>query len=485
MTDDPRRRPRTWKSRRSSILGWMLLLAGLTLALTTTATAVVLTTQLRERVDGRLAQEIAEFRALAASHGELTDSGAGDVAGLLHFALRAMPPNPHESFLALIDGAPIRSGDGGVSAGLADDRELLARLAAITTPTYGDADTAAGHIRYAAVPVTDGPTATRGTFVVAAFPDWEAAEITHAIRTDAIVGAGALLLAAGVGWLFAGRLLAPLRVLRDTARSISESDLTRRITVQGHDEMADLAATFNAMLDRLQDAFGTQRQFIDDASHELRTPITIIRANLELLDDNPQERRQTIDLVTDELDRMSRIVADLLTLATAERPDFLHPDSVELTAFVEDVFTKAGALAPRDWILERPPLATPTLLYGDRQRLDQAVIQLAQNATQHTDDGAPIWIGWGTTGGTARVWVRDSGTGIPLEQQAHVFERFGRATPQRRSGGAGLGLAIVKAIAEAHHGHLSLHSRPGHGATFTLELPIAAQPAQIRESTSA
>lgn len=484
MTDDLRRKSplRAWKSRRLSILGWMLLLVGLTLAVSTSATAVVLTTQLRERVDERLAQEITEFRTLAARHTELTGPHGLDVAGLLEFALRALPPDPDHSFLALVDGEPIRP---DTASALAAAPAVLAKLAVISEPTYGDADTTAGHIRYAAVPVTTDSGAVRGTFIVAGFPEREAAEIMDAVRTNAIVGIGALLLAAGVGWLFAGRLLAPLRVLRDTARSIGESDLTRRIVVHGHDEMADLAVTFNAMLDRLEDAFGTQRQFVDNASHELRTPITIIRANLELLGDDPRDRRQTVALVTDELDRMSRIVADLLTLAISERPGFVRPHPVELTAFVEDVFAKAGALAPRDWILERPEHIPPTLLHADRQRLDQAVIQLAQNATQHTDDGAPIWIGWDSNDRTARVWVRDSGPGIPAEQQTHVFERFGRATPKRSSGGAGLGLAIVKAIAEAHQGRVHLHSRPGHGATFTLELPVAVQAAQTPELTNA
>ena len=113
-------------------------------------------------------------------------------------------------------------------------------------------------------------------------------------------------------------------MLADTARSISETDLTRRIPVSGRDEIAELARTFNAMLDRLEAAFATQRAFVSDASHELRTPITIVRGHLELLGDDPQERRETIALVTDELDRMSRFVDDLLLLAKAERDDFLR-----------------------------------------------------------------------------------------------------------------------------------------------------------------
>ena len=129
------------------------------------------------------------------------------------------------------------------------------------------------------------------------------------------MGIGVLLLASLLAWVVAGRVLAPLRVLRDTARSIGESDLTRRIPVEGDDELAGLARTFNEMLDRLEAAFASQKAFISDAGHELRTPITIIRGHLDVMGDDPEERRETLELVSDELDRMGRLVNDLLLLA--------------------------------------------------------------------------------------------------------------------------------------------------------------------------
>ena len=161
-----------------------------------------------------------------------------------------------------------------------------------------------------------------------------------------------LLIASALAWVVAGRLLAPLRALDETARSISETDLTRRIPVSGNDEIAELARTFNAMVDRLEGAFASQRAFVSDASHELRTPITIVRGHLELLGDDPDERRETIALVTDELDRMSRFVDDLLLLAKAERNDFLRVDEVELGALTDELLDKAAGLGPRTWALE-------------------------------------------------------------------------------------------------------------------------------------
>jgi signal transduction histidine kinase len=224
------------------------------------------------------------------------------------------------------------------------------------------------------------------------------------------------------------------------------------------------------MLDRLERAFASQRRFVDDASHELKTPLTIVRGHLELLDSDPQERDAALSLVMDELDRMGRIVQDLLLLANHGRPDFLALDKVDVGGLTEELYAKAKALAPRKWILEE---CGTGVAVADRQRLTQAVVQLAQNAVRHSDVAGTIALGSRVADGEARVWVRDHGPGIPLEEQQVIFERFRRGNI-RRSEGAGLGLAIVKAIAEAHRGRVELVSRPGAGATFTLVIPVDA-----------
>jgi signal transduction histidine kinase len=307
-------------------------------------------------------------------------------------------------------------------------------------------------------------------FVVAASLTSERQEVEDAVRLAALVLLSVLLIASVLAWLVAGRVLAPLRLLADTARSIGETDLTRRIPVSGRDEIADLSRTFNAMLDRLEAAFQTQRRFVSDASHELRTPITIVRGHLELLGDDPDERRETIALVTDELDRMSRFVDDLLLLARAERDDFLRVAEVELGALTDELLDKAVALGDRRWQLEGRGEA---VLVADRQRLTQAVMGLAQNAVQHTAPGDPIWIGSEVDHDEARLWVRDTGPGVAPEDQERIFARFARASAsRRRSEGAGLGLAIVRAIAEAHGGRVGLSSRPGAGATFAVIIPL-------------
>jgi signal transduction histidine kinase len=358
--------------------------------------------------------------------------------------------------------------ESGASGGTIPEGAHPERWATLERTERGNIETSVGTVRYLAVPIR-GSTVD-GVFVVAASLTNERREVEEAVRLAALVLISVLLIASVLAWVVAGRVLSPLRLLAETARSIGESDLTRRIPVTGRDEIADLSRTFNAMLDRLQAAFAAQRQFVSDASHELRTPITIVRGQLELLGDDPHERRETVALVTDELDRMSRFVDDLLVLAKAERDDFLRVAEVELGALTDELFDKARTLGHRDWRLEARGDA---IIVADRQRVTQAIMGLAQNAVQHTSDDEPIWLGSEANHREVRLWVRDTGPGISADDQERIFARFARAAAsRRRSEGAGLGLAIVKAIAEAHGGRAGVSSRPGAGATFTITIPL-------------
>jgi signal transduction histidine kinase len=279
------------------------------------------------------------------------------------------------------------------------------------------------------------------------------------------------LFASLAAWIAAGRVLRPVRLLTAAAREIDDRTWSERIPVEGDDEVAELARTFNDMLDRLEEAFSTQRRFIDDAGHELRTPITIIRGHLELLGDDAAERRETTALVMDELDRMARIVDDLLVLAKAEQPDFIDRHPLDVAELTEELAAKASALGDRGWRLES---LARVVVDADRQRLTQAVMNLARNAAEHTPAGTPVHLGSRADPGEVRLWVRDEGPGIAEADQAWIFERFARGgAGRRRTEGAGLGLAIVRAIAEAHGGRVELESAPGNGSTFAIVLPAA------------
>jgi signal transduction histidine kinase len=429
----------------------------------------VLLIRLDQRIDAELVQESDELRRLAAGNDPETGArfGAG-VKRIFQVYLQRNVPSRNEALITFLDGSPYLRSAQVVPYRLDRDPALVARWGSVPGPDRGQVQTPAGPVEYLAVPLQRGGSTT-GVFVAAIFRDREQASTDAAVRAAGAVGLAVMLLGSLLAWRLADRIAGPVAALTRTARSISETDLTRRIPVRGRDEVAQLAATFNEMLGRLERAFASQRRFLDDAGHELRTPLTIVRGHLELLEEDPAERRETLALVVDELDRMGRIVGDLLLLAKREQPDFLDLAAVEVGALTEELHAKATALAPRDWVLERVGRG---VIVADRQRLTQAVVQLAQNAVRYSDDHQPITLGSAVADGEASFWVRDLGPGIPLEEHRDVFERFRRGSGSRRSEAAGLGLAIVKAIAEAHHGRVELASRPGAGATFTIVVPV-------------
>ncbi len=457
------------RSARARILAsYLILLAFSTLA-SVAAIRQILLVRLDARVDEALVQEAEEFRRLAGGSDPLTGEPFGtNVRRIFDVYLARNVPSEGEALITLIDGRPYRTARAErASYALETDPRLLARWRGLDRSVSGAVDTPAGPARYIAVPVR-ASRGTVGAFVVAEFLEGEREEVAEAVQIAGGAGIGVLVLASVLAYFAAGRVLAPLRGLGDTARAITESDLTRRIAVEGDDEIAELGHTFNRMLDRVEGAFSSQRDLIRDAGHELRTPITIVRGHLELLGDDPAERRETVALVTDELDRMSRFVDELLLLARAERPDFLRPETVDLAALSEELLAKVHGLGRREWRLERTGRGT---ISADRQRLTQAVVNLAENAVRHTDPSATIALGTALKRGEARIWVSDDGPGIPAGEQSRVFERLTRGADTRDSSGTGLGLAIVRAIAAAHGGRVELSSRPGAGSRFTIVIP--------------
>jgi two-component system OmpR family sensor kinase len=473
---EPRRgiRERLSGIRLRILLWYVLLLAAATVASVLVVRQVLLV-RLDERIDAALVQETQELRRL--SEGNDPETGqpfTGDVPRVLEVFLQRNVPSRNEAFVTFVDGRPYLRSRAVAPYRLDEDPGLVERLGSVDATQWGTEITPAGKIRYVAVPLRVGGE-TRGVFVGAIFRDLETAEITPAVQAAAGVGVVVLLMGTILAWRVARGILRPVSAVRTTAQTISESDLSRRIPVTGHDEISNLAGTFNRLLDRLERAFRAQRAFVDDAGHELRTPITIIRGHLELLDENPDERRETIRLVMDELDRMGRIVNDLLVLARAEQPDFLDLAVVDVKALTEEVHAKARGLAPRRWEIERVGHGR---VVADRQRLTQAIVQLAQNAAGHTGEGDLVALGSAISNGEARFWVRDTGPGIPPEDHERIFERFARAPDGTRREGAGLGLAIVRAIAVAHAGRVEVHSRPGQGATFTVRIPVDQPAAQ-------
>lgn len=455
-------------------MGWLVLLLTVALVSVVLVTRNLLITASDSEITAGLRQEVEEFEQFA-REGRNPETGQPFTAAeqLLQVHLARQRTGDNE----VLVGISTKPGVPPLLQGQADTVRAVGAPGVLDVFTAGTAGsgtltTAAGELRWAQVPVRLGDSVA-GYFVVGRLVEPERAEIDLAVRTLTVVGLLGLLLAAGAAWIVAGQILSPVRLLHRTAAVISEDDLTRRIPTRGNDDITALAEQFNAMLDRLQSAFGTQRAFLDDISHELRTPITIVRCNLELLSNDPAERAEDIRLCLDELDRMSRMVEDLLLLAKSERPDFLRLETVELAELTSDIDAKVRALGPRHWRLEEVAEGVARV---DPQRITQAMVAFAHNAVEHTTPGDVILLGSAVHNMRLSCWITDSGPGVTPEDAETIFHRFARGSTrtERAGAGLGLGLAIVAAIADAHGGVARLRSTPGEGATFAIEVPVGA-----------
>jgi two-component system, OmpR family, sensor kinase len=290
---------------------------------------------------------------------------------------------------------------------------------------------------------------------------------------------GTTALCAGIGWFLAAKAMAPVDRMTRTAGAIgSAADLSQRVPVpQEADEIGRLALTFNQMLARLQQAFATQRQFLADASHELRSPLTAIRANVETLRRGGElqgtEQDETLRVVEREVDRMGRLVDDLLSLARADAGQEPVLQRLSLDALLLEVYHQQRPLAGRVRLVLGE--FEPVEIDGDPDRLKQLLLNLVDNAFRHTPEGGTVTLDLIHREREAVIRVRDTGAGISPEHLPHIFERFYRidSARSREMGGTGLGLAISREIVEAHGGRIAVESAPNEGTTFTVALPAS------------
>ena len=464
-------------SVRGRVLASVLAMSALGMAVTGGTAFLVQDRLINAGITVALEQEVEEFRRMEVDGVDpQTGRPFTSVERLLQVAIQGNVPHRNETYLTLLDG-DVLAHEGGVRPIELESEAAISAAVADAAPlgrvVIRDVQTSAGRARVAIVPVAVADDPASGTYVMAFAVDRGRDDLVRVARIYLLVSLGALLLVGVVGWVVAGRLLSPLRTLREASQRINDTDLTERIPVQGRDDVSDLTRTYNQMLDRLQTAIDTQRRFLDDAGHELRTPLTILRGNLEVLDPaDPVDVTETRSMLLDEIDRMGRMVEDLILLSKAQRPDFLVTGSIDLARFTEDLLDKARTLGDRDWDLAERGDAQ---FVGDAHRLTQAMLELAHNAVKFSTTGSAIALGGRATDGEVRLWVRDEGVGIAAAEVDHVFHRFARASSSRGVEGSGLGLSIVAAIAEAHHGRIDVHSDPGVGSTFTIVLPQGPQ----------
>jgi signal transduction histidine kinase len=282
----------------------------------------------------------------------------------------------------------------------------------------------------------------------------------------------------GIGWVVSGRVLSPIDRITEVARRIQATDLSQRIGLEGpDDELKRLADTFDGMLERLDDAFRSQRRFVSDASHELRNPLATIRTNLDVVmaDENATEAdlRQTIVVARRATDRMGTLVDDLLALARLETP---RPqwETVSITTLIGEVVEEFAGVAVDKHITLEPTVAIGLHAHGDPETLKRAAANLLDNALSFAPEDSQVRVGAGRNEDWIWIAVEDEGPGIPTNQQRRIFDRLWRADKSRSRGrgGSGLGLAIVRQVAEAHNGDVRVFSKPGSGSTFVLWIPV-------------
>jgi two-component system OmpR family sensor kinase len=293
-------------------------------------------------------------------------------------------------------------------------------------------------------------------------------------RALIISGLLVTLLGALLSRFVARTSLRPLHEAARTAGAVTQSSLWERVSYEGpRDDVGIMVAALNSMLDRLETGFWEQRRFLADASHELRTPLTIVRGHLDVLretGDVTTDQEETLDLVMSELERMTQLVSDLLALARLEAEPSRPHERLDLTELVDEAVVKAQGLGRRRMSLDAEE---SLLVMGDHDMLLQALLNLLDNAVDHTTEGGRITVACAAENGSARVTVTDDGPGIPQEELERVFDRFYRSGAKRptEGTGSGLGLAIAARLIAVHRGSLTAGNAPGGGAVFTLRLP--------------
>ncbi|NLE98521.1 MAG: HAMP domain-containing histidine kinase [Propionibacterium sp.] len=427
----------------------------------------------RERVDAYLLRTRDEFAVLA-QEGVDTETGMpfeGPSQLLRTFISRTMI-DQNEGELGIVDGRIRWISSDDVVVRPEQDEELMAHILPLSLDEetrLGTYETSTRTYRYHLTPVVF--PVQSGALLHVYDLDALDAELRDLLFVFGYVALATSLISALVAFLMVGRLLRPIEDLREAAESISETDLTSRVPLRGNDDLTRLSKTVNRMLDRVETSMDTQRQLLDDVGHELRTPITIVRGHLELIDPtDPQDVSSTRDLAIDELDRMGVLVGDLLMLAKANQSDFVQPQWFSLGTLTDQVLEKARALGDRSWRLRHIESIDAWL---DPDRITQAWLQLAANAVKYSRDGSAITLASKVVRGSVHLSVEDQGIGIAEEDLESIRTRFGRGSNTGRAVGAGLGLSIVETIVSAHHGRLEIESEVGVGSTFTIIIPLS------------
>ncbi len=453
---------------------------GVTVVLVSIVAYLVLRSELRGQVDEALAAQYTQVLRVAARF----DRG----------------PGPRFRFPA---PSARRGGPSGPVQWLGPEGEVVvAAESDLQVPVESPDRAVAGGDRRAVLRDMDSADGVHLRVLTVALPEGGAIQLARSLaNVDATLGrlrivlallcGGGTLLAAFFGRLFGREVIQPVRELTAAAEHITQTDdLGRRIEVRSDDEVGQMARRFNAMLGALEgsrraldQSVGSQRQLVADASHELRTPVTSLRTNIEvLLAEDGQlgddDRRRLLEDVRAETEDLTALITDVIDLARGDQP-LSGVDDVQFHRLVEEAVARARRRRPHttfDAQLE------PTLVEGVAERLGRAVDNLLDNAAKYAPEGTVVEV----TLGDGELTVRDHGPGIPEADRPHVFDRFYRGSTARGRPGSGLGLAIVRQVAETHGGSIAVEEAPDGGALFRLRLGRAdARASHLSEAPAA
>jgi heavy metal sensor kinase len=462
---------------------WYLGLLALVLVTFSTGVYVLLSQTLHDRLDASLRNEV---RALAAVYErQLSEGKSESEAAAIAQEERLFPRQ----------ATAIYNSQGQVVAEKPTKSGKHARLPALGTLPLDDTyfytvleeeDGGRDGRRIAIKKILD--TATGNSYIYAVSqPLDRVVEELASMRSILFIAVPLALAMAGLGgWFLARRSLAPVVAMSERARRISAENLEERLPLgNARDELGKLAATFNELLTRLETAFNQQRRFMADASHELRSPLSVIRTATEVTlgreHREEEEYRNALKIAAGQTQRLTRIVEDMFTLARADTENrTLDESDFYLDELIAETARAANVLAASKGINFEQDADSEMLCHGDEGLLRQMLMNLLGNAIKHTPAGGTVRVGVEQSNGQYQITVADTGTGIPVEAQPYVFDRFFRADKSRArsdsdGGGAGLGLAIARWIAEAHRGHLVLKQSGSNGSIFVASLPTPSK----------
>lgn len=460
---------------RLRIVGWIVLATGLCLAAVVLTVRNTLLAEVDREGNSEVEQEAEEFRTFAETgvNPETAEPFASTRA-LLGVHLDRQFPEEDEVLLGIVrpEGSDLdtltQARTGPYE--LAEDTDLL-RAILDSEEAAGVLETPAGTMRWGRVDVPpvsadDDP----GSFVSAEFTQSSADQVDDVTELTVLISSGGLVLAAGIAWAVGGQILAPVRTVRRAAARITEHDLTSRIPVQGRDDVAALAETFNQMLDRLDSAFRSQQAFAGETLRRLRGPVDRLQREVGRLAADDASAAELPRLQA-ETRLLASTLGDLEVLAAAIRPEFVEREQVDLAGLTDRLLTVARRERSHRFDVVETAEGTG---YLDLNRVLLAWEQLVENAVQHSPADRHVRVGTRVEdrrGPVLRVWVADEGPGLDADDARRAFDSS-IASRQAGDGKAGLGLAIVRAVADAHDGSAFVESTPGEGAVFGMLLPL-------------